>query len=209
MKSPDRESRNRIASPSPFATIRERLDRLEWRDLGSAHNSAATLLVEAGVEPLLASLRSNTREIVNPDRSVEKTTHYKWFVAASPADDFEVWLHEYKPDRLRRKGHATVPHNHRFWLTSMILRGGFTDVRYERRADSPSVAPRESHSMRSGDTMVFDAAEVHSLQDIDDETLSLVVQSRPIRHYSEVFEDGEVRRYSDLEAKLADFADSL
>lgn len=150
---------------------------------------------------------------MSPDleRSVEKTTHYKWFLGGGPGKGFELWLHEYKPRNLRRTGHATVAHNHRFWLTSLILSGGFTDTRYARISGDvePLIEPIAQRSMDPGSTMVIDPEEIHSLTALQDRTISLVVQSRPVRSYSEVFEDGEVRRYFDLEAKLAELRESL
>lgn len=147
-------------------------------------------------------------DLVDIERSVEKTTHYKWFLDEDPERRFQIWLHEYKPSSHRREGHATVAHNHRFWLTSLILRGGFTDTRYERKGEA-AISPIESREMRGGDTMVLSPDEIHSLGELCDDTLSLIVQSKPVRSYSEVFEGGEVRRYRDLGAQLAELRSSL
>lgn len=186
------------------------LEQLDWTDRARAHVAAEPLLAELDGAALLADTKAG-RMSPDPERSVEKTTHYKWFLGEGPGRDFELWLHEYKPRHLRRTGHATVAHNHRFWLTSLILRGGFTDTRYARVHDGSGalIEPIAQRSMDPGSTMVIDPEEIHSLAALQDGTISLVVQSRPVRSYSEVFEEGEVKRYFDLEAKLAELRESL
>ncbi|HEV2790768.1 MAG TPA: hypothetical protein VGV69_05670 [Solirubrobacterales bacterium] len=184
------------------------LARLDWSDRRGAHGQAAGRFEALQPAEVLADIKQGLPAPIDVSRSVEKTTHYKWFLAAAPDSSFEVWLHEYKPSELRRTGHATVPHNHRFWLTSLILRGGFEDTRYVR-AEEGSIEPSEHRSLRPGNTMVVDPEEIHALSGLRDSTISMVVQSKPVRSYSEVFENGEVRRYSDLEAKLAELRESL
>lgn len=199
-------------SPRLAPTI-DAIGTFSWEKPGMAQREAAEVLAKIEVDGLLAELKSRLGEIADLEKSVEKTTHYKWFLAEDPTKRFQVWLHEYKPSTHRREGHATVAHNHRFWLTSLILRGGFTDTRYERadesNRESASLARLDSRRMTPGDTMVLDPDEIHSLSALRDGTLSLIVQGRPIRSYSEVFEGGKVRRYSDLGAKLADLRASL
>ena len=196
---------------SSLSTILERFCELDWEDRGKAHLRAQQEFTEVNVPSLLRDLKQQSQTSISVGRSVEKTTHYKWFLGEGPDRDFELWLHEYKPRRLRRPGHATVAHNHRFWLTSLILRGGFTDTRYARveGEGEPLIKPVAQRSMDLGNTMVIDPEEIHSLAALQDKTISLVVQSRPVRSYSEVFEEGEVRRYFDLEAKLAELRESL
>lgn len=194
-------------------TLVGRVATSEWSSPSSAQHRAASILAALDVRLLLSQLKQEMDDLVDTERSVEKTTHYKWFLDEDPERRFQIWLHEYKPSSHRREGHATVAHNHRFWLTSLILRGGFTDTRFARagRAEdgSSSISPIESRKMRSGDTMVLSPDEIHSLSELGDDTLSLIVQSRPVRSYSEVFEGGEVRRYRDLGAQLTELRSSL
>ena len=191
--------------------VLEFLGELDWRDRAVSHAKAADRFARLQPVQFLAGLRDDLPASVNLERSVEKTTHYKWFLGGGTNREFELWLHEYKPRELRRTGHATVPHNHRFWLTSLILRGGFADTRYARcepEGELP-IEPIAERSLETGDTMVIDPEEIHSLSELRNGTISMVVQSKSIRSYSEVFEDGGVRRYSDLEAKLAELRESL
>ncbi|HVY78474.1 MAG TPA: hypothetical protein VG898_08220 [Solirubrobacterales bacterium] len=191
----------------------EQIGALDWSHLGEAHRDTAEIFDRLDPKRLLVELQLSLGEIVDPVRSVEKTTHYKWFVAADPRDRFKLWLHEYKPKELRREGHAVIPHNHRFWLSSLILRGGFTDSRYRRVEQPPPrtdwIELEATRSMSVGSTMILAPEEIHALADVGDGTVSLIVESAPVRSYSEVFEGGSVRRYYDLEAKLVDFQRSL
>jgi len=186
------------------------LATFDWSDRASAHARAADAFAAAGADRLTADLGINLPGAVDVARSVEKTTHYKWFLGETPDRSFELWLHEYKPKRLRREGHAMVAHNHRFWLSSIVLQGGFTDTRFERDDASPTLL-REitSRSLATSETMVIDPDEIHSLSALEDGTITLIAQSAPVRSYSEVFERGSKNVYFDLEAKLTGLGESL
>jgi predicted metal-dependent enzyme (double-stranded beta helix superfamily) len=191
----------------------DRITAIDWSRSQFAHREASRVLDALDADALLVELKADLEAIVDPARSSEKTTHYKWLVGDDPHGRFKLWLHEYKPKELRREGHAAIPHNHRFWLSSVILRGGFTDSRF-RRVGRPYpqtdwIEPQASRPMSVGDTMTLAPEEIHALGDLRDGTVSLIVEGEAVRSFSEVFEGGTVRRYYDLEAKLADFRRSL
>jgi hypothetical protein len=200
----------RSHSGDSLADLSTALASIDWSDRAEAHARAADVFNTSGAERLIGDLRSDLPDAIDVSRSVEKTTHYKWFLGGPPDGSFELWLHEYKPRALRRDGHATVAHNHRFWLSSIVLRGGFTDTRYEVDETSASLL-REiaSRTLTPDETMILDADEIHSLSALEDGTITLVAQSAPIRPYSEVFEGGVKNVYFDLEAKLTDLRESL
>jgi hypothetical protein len=197
-------------SGSSIMRLRRSFDRLDWTEHRDAHAVAAREFAARGGDRLKVDLEAHLSTTVDLSRSVEKTSHYKWYLGGAADGSYELWLHEYKPRSLRREGHATVAHNHRFWLSSIVLRGGFTDSRFGRDDHSPTLL-RETARRRlaPNDTMVIDADEIHSLSELDDGTVTLVVQSAPVRSYSEVFEEGRVSTYFDLEAKLTDLGESL
>jgi hypothetical protein len=195
---------------SSVAQIRETMESLDWSERASAHARTAETFAAMGAQRLARDLGTDLPTMVDLGRSVEKTSHYKWFLGGPEDGSFELWLHEYKPQSLRREGHATVAHNHRFWLTSIVLRGGFTDSRFRRDDDSASLLGEvSSNRMSTGETMIIDADEIHSLSELQDGTITLVAQSAPVRSYSEVFESGSRKVYFDLEAKLIDLGESL
>lgn len=186
-----------------------RLDRIDWSDLPRAHREAQDVL--AAIEDprtLLQAVGARDPQLTESDRSSEKTTHFKWFVAEDPAGRFSLWLNEYKPGSHRRLGHAEVAHNHRFWFTSLVLGGGFTNIVYAPAEDASLECVRTT-ALRAGDSFVVDPDEVHSLRDLQDGTLTLIVQSRPVRSYSDVYENGSVLRYRDLPSARRSFNDRL
>jgi len=189
----------------------DRIAALDWEAPAAAHLDTTVIFSALDVPSLLSDRRDSLVGVIDVEKSVEKTTHYKWFVAEDANRRFQLWLHEYKPGALRREGHATVAHNHRFWLSSLIVRGGFTDHRFQRATDpsATSITKLSSSRLTAGDTMVIAPDEIHALSDLSDGTISLIAQGHPIRKYSEVFEGGAVRRYPDLDAKLAELRASL
>jgi hypothetical protein len=200
--------------PSGLTRTLDLLATLDWSTPAEAHARASAIFASIDVRALLDDLGSGLARTVDVERSVEKTTHYKWFVAEDRAAGYQLWLHDYKPRTHRRQGHAAVAHNHRFWLTSLILRGGFTDNRFRRASvagdgERTGIERIGSRRMQSGDTMVLEPDDIHALSELQDGTLSLIAQGHPVRNYSEVFEDGVVRRYPDLGAKLHELRHSL
>lgn len=173
------------------------LARLDWLEQPRAHRAAQRSFATID-DPgrLLAEIAADDPRRTEHDRSSEKTTHFKWFVAEDPDDRFSLWLNTYKPSTHRRTGHAEVAHNHRFWFTSLVLSGGFTHATFT--ADGPTLTLSNEITLRAGDSFIVDPAEIHALRDLQDETVTLIVQSRPVRAFSDVYEGGAVTRYHDL-----------
>lgn len=187
--------------------LMEELAALGWSDRAGAHRDAqhALMRVESPAA-LLESVRNVDPLARELDRSVEKTTHFKWFVASGPDRNFELWVHDYKPVEQRRTGHAVVAHNHRFWFTSLLLRGGFRSTRFELVSpDSAELQETSALTLNAGDTYVVDPSEIHALTDIQEGTLTLLVQSNSVRSFSDVYENGRVTRYYDLAAQFDSF----
>ena len=122
--------------------------------------------------------------------SREPSTHFKWLIFRDPLFRFEVWLHEYKNKELLRPGYAVVPHNHVYHFSSLILSGGFKHVSYavSRSGDDEAtlrVADERSFSRSMIYTLTCD--EVHSLDDIQEGTTTLIVNSASKKAFSEEF----------------------
>lgn len=183
--------------PHSSASLVAALGALDWADPGPAHHAAQRLLAAIDdPRSLLSEIAAADPARTEYDRSSEKTTHFKWFVAEDPGERFSLWLNTYKPATHRRTGHAEVAHNHRFWFTSLVLSGGFTHATFT--ADGPQLTLADETMLRAGDSFVVDPAEIHALRDLQDETVTLIVQSTPVRAYSDVYEGGTVTRYHDL-----------
>ena len=185
------------------------LRRCDWSDPAVGHLDAQRVL--ASIEdprPLLAAVGAADPQRTEQDGSAEKTTHFKWFLAADPDQRFELWLNEYKPKALRRQGHAEVAHNHRFWFTSLVLAGGFQNAVYTPTEDE-TLHEAGTVTLGAGDTFVVDPDAVHALRALEDGTVTLIVQSQPIRSFSDVYENGRKVRYYDLPGARRAFNDRI
>ncbi|MDQ1463307.1 MAG: hypothetical protein QOC73_248 [Actinomycetota bacterium] len=174
-----------------------------------------------GVEALLRRLHRDRTALKERVRSWkpggerrisrETSTHYKWFVHEDQDQRFTLWLHEYKPAGVRGTRHAVIPHNHRYWFSSLMLAGGFTSTSFRARVGRPGVIPADRLSVAAGDVFTIPPDEIHALEAIEDGTLTLIVQGRPVRNYSEVYEPetGKTTRFYDMVARLPELQDRV
>jgi hypothetical protein len=203
------------------AQLAERLGSVRW---------TAGEVVHAQVERYLATVHSHAAVLraeldrLSPEifagmllRSRETSTHYKWNLHAGDHEQFAVWLHEYKPAGQRAPGYAESVHNHRYGLTSLVLRGGYTHLRFAvERDDHSSAGVRliEKHAcrLRPGSTYSLSADDFHSVADLVDGTVTVVVQHPAVRQYSTSVNTSDLRlvrhypiesRYAHLRALLA------
>jgi hypothetical protein len=151
------------------------------------------LLAEVGHEPQLIHATVNSWNTANLNKRQlqchETATHYKWFIYYHDKLGYRVWLHQYKLPADRRVGHAEVPHNHRYSLASVVLRGGFTHHRFEREDGKLEELKHERQSFSRGDVYMVKWPQLHRLSELVDHTVTLVVESPTARHYSEAFYD--------------------
>jgi predicted metal-dependent enzyme (double-stranded beta helix superfamily) len=117
----------------------------------------------------------------------ETATHFKWFLHYSERRRFKVWLHQYKNAGERKIGFAEVPHNHRYSLASVILSGGFSHHCFERNDGVLTEHEGARRRYGPGDAYTVGWREVHKLSGIDERTLTLVVESAPVRNFSEAY----------------------
>lgn len=132
-------------------------------------------------------------------RSRETPTHYKWHLLTTPDRSFTVWLHEYKPRSSRSSGYAQTIHNHRYQMSALVLTGGYQCTKYEvkksRSDDRASIQVITGWQLESGSVYSMRENEFHSVTQIEDGTMTLLVQGRPSRPYS-VSVDANSRRAS-------------
>lgn len=113
-----------------------------------------------------------------PD-SRETPTHFKWHLFASEDESYKVWLHEYKNSAVRLGGYAQTVHNHRYAMTSLLLSGGYRHSKFvvddvtSSAIDLQLIATSE---LSAGASYSLEADEFHSVTEIVDGTVSLVIQ---------------------------------
>ena len=95
-------------------------------------------------------------------------------------------------------GHAEVPHNHRYSLASVILNGGFLHHVFERHGAHLREVAAVRRTYQRGDAYAVRHNEIHKLSELCDGTLTLVVESPLVRHFSEAFYGGAPVRFYDF-----------
>ncbi len=149
--------------------------------------------------------------------SHETATHYKWHIYTNQQQSYRLWLHEYKKKDLVRFGYATVPHNHRYSFASLILRGGFKHELYqiERIPNNhhtfKNLSLLETSDFELGKIYTIDSNQVHSLSNIQDDTLTFIVERQSTRDYSEEFDlkNKQITRHFSFEWKIAQLVSKL
>lgn len=176
-----------------FRDFLRSLESLEWSPAGHIDVRAVELLMKVGQEPgLIRDVISSWDTLGLENRQLrchDTSTHYKWFIHYSRSVRYRIWLHQYKPITQRKFGHAEVPHNHRYSLASVILSGGFVHRVFERTSDGLRELADERRSFMKGDAYTVPWQRVHKLDELEDGTLTLVVESPIVRHFSEAFYD--------------------
>jgi hypothetical protein len=180
------------------------LEVLEWSPPGHIDPRMLDLLAEIGRRPRLLQEAVNSWNVADLEerqlRCHETATHYKWFIYFHPELRYRIWLHQYKILGERRRGHAEVPHNHRYSLASVIMRGGFVHHAFERMDGGLVELTSKRHSYLRGDAYSVGWDQLHRLSDLTDHTLTLVVETPPVRNFSEAFysESGTPERFYDF-----------
>jgi hypothetical protein len=119
------------------------------------------------------------------DGSHDTPTHFKWLVYRNQRPRFTLWLHEYKASQLRGPGYAQVPHDHRYDIASLILTGGYIAATWQ--ITQGKLTPADIKSYRPFDVMRLGHTEIHSLVEIEPETLTLVVEGPRIKAFSTAY----------------------
>lgn len=178
------------------------LNGVDWHPAGRMDPCVRDLLDAVARRPSL--VREHVASWAEGDleerglRCHETSTHYKWFVHYDPFRHYRIWLHQYKPKAARRPGHAEVPHNHRYSLASVILNGGFMHHMFETIAGRLREIADLRRSYQRGDTYIVRYDEIHKLSALSDDTITLVVESPVVRHFSEAFYGDSAVRFYDF-----------
>lgn len=127
-------------------------------------------------------------------------THYKLLIYREHEMRFTLWMHDYKPAAERGLGYAEVPHNHRYNLCSIILRGGYDSILYEVSPGiGETIVPKETSTFRPGDTLSLAHDQVHSLTEIHEGTQTLFIEGPVLSNFSTAYPPvGPPQRYFDF-----------
>lgn len=193
------------------------LDQLSWSDDGSMVTLEtvrrlllASVLPEAFASWLVARSREQLEQIA--DRSLERTTHYKWFLGARPGK-YTVWLHEYKSPELfaRAMDFAASVHNHRYGFCSCVLSGALHVSEFIIGGPGEPIELSGTRTLRQGETMILSQEDVHRVDRVEPYTFTLLVQGPPARNFSTCYDvpSGRGRRVYDLQSRLPETIEAL
>jgi hypothetical protein len=164
----------------------------------------AKTLAEELVSWLAGRPADELQQIV--ERSLERTTHFKWFLGARPTE-YVVWLHEYKPPAIyeRATGFAASVHNHRYGFCSRVLRGALevsTFAPPSRGDGAVSLVGR--HRVHLGETMALTPEDIHRIDQVAPHTCTIVIQGPTARNFSTCYDapGGFGRRVYDMQSRL-------
>ncbi|MEV0381734.1 hypothetical protein [Nonomuraea sp. NPDC050643] len=186
------------------------LDSLPWRKEPEVALCDARVLLQPAslAEELAVWLTSLTAEQMDRiiDFSVERSTHYKWFLGRQP-HGYTVWLHEYKPPEVFAYaiGFATSVHNHRYSFISRVISGALNVSAFMAylNDDHPLVLTGQSR-IEQGQTMFLEHEDIHRIDHVDSHTYTVLIQGPPARDYSICYdpETGVSHRIYDLRSHL-------
>jgi len=186
------------------------LDDLPWRERpGEALAEARELLtVKELPEDLAAWLTARPPGELGQilDRSLERATHFKWFLGAGPSA-YVVWLHEYKPPEVfdQATSFAASVHNHRYGFCSRVLRGELDVSAFgtPRRPGDP-VRLMERRRVEAGETMTLTHEDVHRIDKVAPQTCTILIQGPVARNFSTCYDprSGHGRRVYDMQSRL-------
>jgi hypothetical protein len=186
------------------------LDRLPWNSDGglTALRMSQRLLMHAALPEMLATWMAaqseeNLEQIA--DQSLERTTHFKWFLGGRRSK-YTVWMHEYKPPEIfaRTADFAASVHNHRYGFCSRVLSGALNVSEFDVSGPDESVRLSGTRTIRQGQTMILSHDDVHRVDRVDSHTCTFLVQGPIARSFSTCYESagGRGRRVYDLQSKL-------
>jgi hypothetical protein len=167
----------------------------------------------------LGELRSEMRTISEAHfetmllLSRETPTHYKWHLLT--INSTHVWLHEYKSADVRSRGYAESVHNHRYPMSALLLTGGYRYTKYSVSAVSDNlhadVRMIETRQLSGGGAYSMTPNEFHSVTEIQDGTVTLMIQGNPVRTYSVSVDSNSLKmiRHTPIEHRLANLRSAL
>ncbi|MEU8275815.1 hypothetical protein ACFYOK_10115 [Microbispora bryophytorum] len=186
------------------------LDDLPWRSAPQKALQAASGLLVSDEVPreLIAWLAARTSDELGQitDRSLERPTHFKWFLGGRPAD-YVIWLHEYKQPEVfaQATSFAASVHNHRYGFCSRVLSGGLHVSTFSPPAGpgGPVLLVERRHVAR-GQTMILSHEDVHRIDRVEPRTCTILVQGPTARNFSTCYDitTGSSRRLYDMQSRL-------
>ena len=183
--------------------LREMVD--SWRGRTGVRIIRELLLEWLQTSADIAHLRAAARE---------SSTHYIWPIHLGN-NGYSVTINEFKSPQDMVPGYATVLHNHRYSFISLILSGGYSQVRCDvQLAESCHVI--QVHELgedlvTEGDIIVVNHNEFHRLGTVNNGTVTLVVKCPAVKGESLSVDTNTLRvtKHVPVEARIRQLMTAL
>jgi hypothetical protein len=144
----------------------------------------------------------------------ETSTHYVWPLHSS-SSGYSVAINEFKASSHMTAGYATTLHNHRYSFISLMMSGGYVQVRsyveFAERDQVSQISDIHKDVIEEGDIVFINHDEYHRLAAIKDRTVTLVVKCPAAKRESVSIDTGTLRitRHVPAEARIAQLIEAL
>jgi hypothetical protein len=144
----------------------------------------------------------------------ETSTHYVWPLHRS-SSDYSVVINEFKAPSSMTAGYATTLHNHRYSFISLMMSGGYVQVRsdleFAARDQASQIRDIHRDIVEEGDIVLIKHDEFHRLAAIKDRTVTLVIKCPAAKRESVSVDTSTLRvtRHLPAEARIAQLIDAL
>lgn len=144
----------------------------------------------------------------------ETSTHYVWPLVAN-ANGYSLVINEFKHPQEMMAGYAKTLHDHRYSFVSLLLSGGYTQVRSDIEMLGTGQAYRISDLSRDilteSDIVAINHAEFHRLVTISERTVTLVARCPAVKGESLSVDPGtrRVTRHVPVEARVRHLIQAL
>lgn len=126
----------------------------------------------------------------------ETSTHHVWPIYATNSG-FGVAIHEFKDPDDMVAGHAAIFHNHRYSFASLMLSGGYRQIRSNIELVNDREAVRiqdvSDESVITGDIVRINHEEFHRLSAFETQTVTLVAKCPAAKTESFSVDSGTLR----------------
>lgn len=173
----------------PITTLFRRLDSI---DSGSDENDLRRLIAAWRGKTEVSVARESLAEWLETSADIgrliakarETSTHYVWPLYLSN-NGYGIAINEFKDPEDIVTGYATTLHNHRYSFISVVLSGGYRQLRSHVELPGPSQAVRiydvGEDVVMEGDIVTINHREFHRLKTISRHTVTLVVKCPAVK----------------------------
>jgi len=191
------------------------IEKLNWSEPNIIINEVATILEKYydRIEEFKSDLKNTSPATFSNliSHSYDLPSHTKWFLYKSKQQGFSIWINQFKSER--KYGYANSIHNHRYWFASIPLCGKLVQTIHEIKIVNNVLTDNKIRKeiINEGKSYFLSPFEVHSFDEIEKDTVTLIVRSKAVSAFSESYnlKDNSVKKHFSFSSRFEDFKDIL